>query len=303
MSGFKVSKLHTFLGHKDAVYTLEPLDEQLTFFSGSGDGMVVKWDFNEPDQGHLVANMQNSVYALQSIPEKNLLVVGHNFEGIHVINLNQNKEVGSLVLDQSAIFDIKYLNGVLLVSCGSGIVYVVDLEKLRIVKLLQHSEKSARCISVNSTIGEFAVGYSDNTIRIFDVNNFQVHHQLLGHTNSVFTLAYHPKRPLLVSGSRDAHLKIWDLNENYKLTKSIAAHMYAINHIEFSPNGLHFVTCSMDKSIKVWDAHQIKLLKVIDKTRYASHGTSVNKLYWSRYNNQLVSCSDDRTITVWDLNI
>lgn len=303
MSGLKVSKLHTFLGHKDAVYTLEPLAGQSTFFSGSGDGMVVKWSFNEPDQGHLVANMQNSVYALQSLPEKNLLVVGHNFEGIHVINLNQNKEVGSRVLDKSAIFDIKYINGVLLVASGSGIVYVVDLESLRIVKLLQHSEKSARCIGIDSMRGEFAVGYSDHTIRVFDLDRYQLLHQISGHTNSVFTLAYHPRQSLLVSGSRDAHLKIWDTNDNYKLTESIAAHMYAINHIEFSPNGLHFVTCSMDKSIKVWDAHQIKLLKVIDKTRYASHGTSVNKLYWSPYNNQLVSCSDDRTITVWDLNI
>ena len=166
---------------------------------------------------------------------------------------------------------------------------------------MDYSSKSARCISVNTATSEFAVGYSDHLIRIFDLASCRLKHELTGHTNSIFTLSYHPELPLLISGSRDAHLKVWDTEVEYALGESIAAHMYAINHIEFSPNGKHFVTCSMDKSIKIWDAHKFKLLKVIDKARYAGHGTSVNKLYWSHYNQQLASCSDDRTISIWDL--
>jgi len=92
------------------------------------------------------------------------------------------------------------------------------------------------------------------------------------------------------------------MHQKFDLKESVVAHMYAINHIEFSPSGQHFVTCSMDKSIKVWSSDDFKLLKVIDKARYASHGTSVNKLYWSEYEHQLVSCSDDRTISIWDIN-
>ena len=301
MSTFQVTKLHTFLGHRDSIYTLEPMDGQPVFFSGAADGMVVKWNFNQPNQGQLVAKMQHSVYALHSIPDRNLLIVGHNFQGIHVIDLNKNKEQGSLALTSAAIFDIKCADDTLLVATGSGAVYVVDLDELKVMQVLEHSEKSARCIHVDRDKLEFAVGYSDHSIRIFDLLSFQLKHQLTGHTNSVFTLAYHPQQPLLISAGRDAHIKAWDQLNDYAPVESIAAHMYAINHIEFSPNGQHFVTCSMDKSIKVWDAHEFKLLKVIDKARHAGHGTSVNKLYWSPYNELLVSCSDDRTISVWDL--
>ena len=301
MSGFQVSKLHTYLGHKDSIYTLEPMNGQSYFFSGAGDGLVVKWDFNQPDQGQLVARMQHSVYALHSIPQREQLVVGHNFQGIHIIDLSENKEVGSLALSNKAIFDIKCASNRLLVATGSGTVYVVDLDELRVLEELQHSEKSARCIAVNPQSNEFAVGYSDHQIRVYDFTDFRLKYQLSGHTNSVFTVAYHPNRPLLVSAGRDAHIRTWDMEHTYTADLAIAAHMYAINHIEFSPNGHHFVTCSMDKSIKVWDAHEFKLLKVIDKSRHAGHGTSVNKLYWSSYNQQLVSCSDDRTISVWDL--
>ncbi len=301
MSAIQVSKLHTFVGHKDSIYTIEPLESMPYFFSGAGDGMVVKWDFNEPDQGQLVAKMQNSVYALQSIPERNQLVIGHNFQGIHVIDLKENKEIGSLALSNAAIFDIKYVSNKLLVGTGSGKVYIVDLDGLRILEVLETTHKSARCISLNADYNEFAVGYSDHNIRVYDLSSHSLKFELAGHTNSVFTVGYHPQLPLLISAGRDAHIKAWDLKHSYQPHQDIAAHMYAINHLEFSPNGHHFVTCSMDKSIKVWDAQEFKLLKVIDKSRHAGHGTSVNKLYWSKYNQQLVSCSDDRTISVWDL--
>jgi WD40 repeat protein len=57
----------------------------------------------------------------------------------------------------------------------------------------------------------------------------------------------------------------------------------------------------MDKSIKVWDAESYKLLKVIDKARYAGHGTSINKVAWSSYNQNIISISDDRKISIWNL--
>jgi WD40 repeat protein len=83
--------------------------------------------------------------------------------------------------------------------------------------------------------------------------------------------------------------------------QDIPAHLFAINHITFSPQGNWFATCSMDKSIKIWDTQHFKLLKVIDKARYAGHGTSVNKLVWTNYQDFLVSGSDDRTLSLWEI--
>jgi WD40 repeat protein len=57
----------------------------------------------------------------------------------------------------------------------------------------------------------------------------------------------------------------------------------------------------MDKSIKIWDSENLKLKKVIDKSKNASHGTSVNKLLWLEKDQVLLSASDDRTISMWNL--
>jgi WD40 repeat protein len=95
---------------------------------------------------------------------------------------------------------------------------------------------------------------------------------------------------------------MWDASKNYLQSAEVVAHMFAINHLAFSRDNKHFVTCSMDKSIKVWDAENLKLLKVIDRSRHAGHGTSVNRVLWMNYKDQLLSASDDRTISVWNIN-
>jgi WD40 repeat protein len=145
------------------------------------------------------------------------------------------------------------------------------------------------------------VGYSDHAIRVVGLEDLTLKYEWFGHQNSVFALAYSPDSETLISGSRDARLKAWNVREGYRPAGEVVAHLYAINHLTYSPDAKHFVTCSLDKSIKVWNANPLELLKVIDKSRHAGHGTSVNKLLWTPFDNLLVSASDDRTISVWNI--
>ena len=260
--------------------------------------MVVVWDINNPKDGELVVQVPNSVYALHLIPNSVNLIVGQNFEGIHEIDLQTRKETRSLKLTTSEIFDIQSYDNRLIVATKTGEVLVVNKESFLVEKNIQASTVSARTIAIGKT--DFAIGYSDNCIRIFDKKTLELTHSLLAHEISVFTLQYSPNGKYLISGSRDAHIKFWNTT-TYQLEESVAAHMYAINHITFSDSGNYFFSCSMDKSIKIWDSETKKLLKVIDKARYAGHGTSINKLYWSSYYQYLIAASDDRTLTIWNI--
>lgn len=298
----QVTKLNSFTGHRDGVYSLQRSSSDHHFFSASGDGMVVMWDMREPDKGELIAKLPNSIYALLYHQERDVLVTGHNYEGIHFLDWKNKKEVGSLQLTKAAVFDLQHLGDILFVATGEGTVLVVDIGRLSVLTRIKVSEKSARSIAIHPVKGELAVGYSDNYIRVFDLENYQLKFEYLAHQSSVFTLRYTPDGSFLLSGSRDARLKAWDVSASYKLAEEVVAHMYAINHIEFSPDGKHFVTCSLDKSIKVWDAEELRLLKVIDKARHAGHGTSVNKLLWTSFQNQLLSASDDRSVSSWRIN-
>ncbi|TRX53796.1 WD40 repeat domain-containing protein [Fulvivirga sp. M361] len=303
MGTVNISKLHHLTGHNDCVYTLEQSQYPHIFFSGAGDGMVVSWDLNDPENGVLIAKLPNSIYGLHYAHQQELLLVGHNYDGIHFIDWQSKKEVGSLNMTKSAIFDIKTANGLAYIGDASGVITVVDIMSLTIVNKVEASSESVRTLAINVPGDEIAAGYSDNKIRVFNRSDLTLKYTLTSHENSVFTLRYSPDYQLLLSAGRDAHLKIWDVKADYLLLQDIVAHMFAINNIDYSPEGKHFVTCSMDKSIKVWDATTFKLLKVIDKARHAGHGTSVNKLLWSSHDALLISASDDRTISVWDVEV
>jgi WD40 repeat protein len=300
MAVVQINKLHTLTGHRDCIYTLQGSSTESVFFSASGDGMVVRWDLNDPENGEVIAKLPNSVYALHHIANSEALIAGHNYEGIHLLDWKNKKELGSLQLTKAAIFDIQSFGKKAIVAAGDGSVTVVDIENLSVLHRNNSANKSARSIAVNEKLGEIAVGYSDNYIRVFD-DTLTMKAEWQAHSNSVFTVRYMPESTRLISGSRDARLKVWDASKEYQQLEEIVAHLYAINHIDFSPDGKHFVTCSMDKSIKVWDTEAMKLLKVIDKSRHAGHGTSVNKLLWTTFKNQLLSASDDRTISVWHI--
>lgn len=296
---FNIEKIETFTGHKDCVYTLCEGNTDKSFFSAGGDGMVVEW--SKADLGKPIAKVENSIYAMFNLPQENKLWVANNTEGLHLIDTKEKKELLNLPLCKVSMFDIKRNNHLLIIADNIGFLHILDTENNRFVKHFEGSQKSARCIAINQKRNEMAVGFSDWKIRIYDLQDFKLKHTLDAHQNSVFSLQYFADEELLVSGGRDAHLMVWNAEKNYENTDVIPAHLFAINHIIYIKEHDLLATSSMDKSIKIWDAKNLRLKKVIDKSKNASHGTSVNKLLWREKDQVLLSASDDRTISMWNL--
>ena len=106
-----VHKICNLEGHTDCVYSLESGNADNIFYSAAGDGMIVEWDLQNPENGQLIAQVKNSVYAIHFVEEQNLLVAGQNFEGIHILDPIHKSEIGSVKISEAQIFDIKYFSG------------------------------------------------------------------------------------------------------------------------------------------------------------------------------------------------
>ena len=104
-----VDKIHTLTGHRDCVYTLEKTQFDDAFFSAAGDGIVALWNLQDPENGELIANLPNSVYGIHYSAEHNVLFAGHNYDGVHLLDYQEKKEIGSVNMTTAAIFDIKPL--------------------------------------------------------------------------------------------------------------------------------------------------------------------------------------------------
>lgn len=291
----KVHKVATLEGHNDSVYALTG-DRYGYVYSSGGDGLVVQWDLSKPKDGHLMVKMESSVYSLAKDEENQTLIVGHNYQGIHVVDTTSRKEIYNLSLTGcGALFDIQVFKNTIFILAQSGELFLVDKNTRKISKK-KVAASSLRSIEIDENY--IYIGASDGTVRMLN-HQFQEQKVLLGAEKSVFSVLKLGDE--LLAASRDCHLRMYA--SSGELLQKIPAHIYAINHAVKHPNGDFFASASMDNTLKIWDRRGAKLLKVIDKARHQGHTNSVNKLFWSRYDNLLVSCSDDRTVAVWDLKI
>lgn len=294
---FEINKLATYKGHKDSVYDLAEGITAGRILSASGDGYLVEWV--SPEEGVPVARVNHPVYAFEHSREQGRIWLGENSEGLHRIDTERKKAEAFLKLGKVSVFTIVSAGNKTLAGNSLGYIHVIDNQQNSFIRHLPVSAKSIRSIAVNESLGEFAAGSSDHSIRIYDLDTLELKKTIEGHSNSVFTLAYHEQ--YLISSGRDAHIRIWDSTLDYLPAAAVPAHNYAINHILPLKGTALLASCSMDKSIKIWDINSMRLLKVIDKGKFASHGTSVNRLWWNENTQRLFSASDDRTISEWSL--
>lgn len=304
MKKIKVEKIAQLTGHNSSIFKVVPFKEKNLFLSGAGEGWIVAWDLKDPDIGRLVSNVDRQIFSLLYLYGHETIIAGNMDGGVHWVNLNDPENTKNIAHHKNGVFAIERVGEQVFTAGGKGLLTRWDIKTASTIESIHLSNQSLRCIAYAESRGEIAVGASDNNIYILSAKDLSLKHTIeQAHENSVFTVQYSPDGNYLLSGGRDAHLRVREIDKQYEEVTAQPAHWYTINHIAFHPNGSLFATASRDKTIKIWDATSFQLLKVLDTTRYGGHVNSVNHLYWSDYEDYLISGSDDRSIIVWDLKV
>lgn len=298
----EVKKIATLTGHNGSIFALANGEANHYILSGAGDGWVVQWDLNNPDLGRLIAKADANIYSICFIQKKQLLILGDMNGGIHWIPVANPENQKNVAHHKKGVFALQNIENQIFSIGGDGVLTKWSLEKQKGEDSIQLSNQSLRALAYSKHRNEFAIGASDRNIYILDSTTLEIK-QIIenAHSNSVFSLSYHPDGKYLMSGGRDAILSAWDCENKFECLSKQPAHLYTINAIIYHPEGHIFATGSRDKTIKIWDTETFKLLKVIDTIKLGCHINSINTLFWSAFNNWLVSGSDDRTLMIWDI--
>jgi WD40 repeat protein len=333
----EIKKIAQLTGHTGAVFAITEgeasSDSPFTvhhsplILSGAGDGWVVEWDLSKPELGRLVAKVERNIFSLLFSENQNKIIAGDMDGGVRFVDLAEPSKIRNVAHHGGkGCFDIKIIDNQLFTIGGDGILTRWSLSENRSLESIQLSHKSLRCFAWSKTRNEFAIGSSDGSVYFVDTTTLELKNIWNAvHDNSIFSICYTPDEAHLLTGGRDAHLKLWDLrekmtqnteggisNENQepKNLVSLPAHLFTINSIVFHPNNpMIFATASRDRTIKIWQLATtnptvpISLLKVIDTIRHGCHVRSVNRLFWSPYNEYLISASDDRSLIVWKIEL
>lgn len=74
---------------------------------------------------------------------------------------------------------------------------------------------------------------------------------------------------LIVSGSNDCKIKVWDADTGVCL-RTLTGHDYLVRALSFDPRSGRLVSGSYDKTVKVWDLHSGKMVREF-RGCHASH--------------------------------
>lgn len=288
-------------GHTGSVYALAS-DGQKRCFTGGGDRLIAEWDLEKPEEGLVLAKANDIVYSILPLNNQHMLV-GQASGGIHVINLETRQEERLLQYHKSGIFNLGYspARGLIVSLSGDGELGIMDAHDFTLTRMLTLGGGKLRDFSWNQDQSLMAIGSSDGRVRIFSFPDLKETAAWQAHQDGFSTNAvcFSPDGRWLLTGSRDAHLNVYDILDGFKMLHHIPAHNYAIYTITYSPDGKVFATASRDKTIKIWDAQTFEVIQRIDKDRSQGHVNSVNKVIWHPGNGQLISASDDRSVMVW----
>lgn len=295
-------KIAQLTGHRAAVFAVEAGPEPHTILSGAGDGWIVEWSLDDPENGKLIAKVDTNIFSLKYIPSTGTLVVGDMHGGVHWVKPGQPEATKDIAHHKNGVFAILELGDFVFTLGGEGKITRWSKKEERSLETLELSHQSLRNIAWSRSRKELAIGASDENIYILDTDTLEIKQTLSNaHGKSVFTVHYSPDDRYLFSGGRDAHFRVWDCQKNYAPIFSEAAHWFTINAIAFDPRGDFFATASRDKTIRIWDSKDFSLKKSLDLKKYGGHINSVNDLYWSPYRNELISASDDRSLIIWEI--
>ena len=274
----EVNKVVELKGHSSSVYCIEPGHIPQTIFSGGGDKIVAEWDLNEGIAKGFSIKLDVQVYALCHIQNLEILVIGHGKGGLHIIDLKEKKEIKYLTYHQATIFDLKYskVNCALYCASNDGSISVWNTNDFSLKKHIPICHEKIRSINLSPDEKEVAFACGDGTVRIYNTMSFVEKAILKGHESAANCVVYHPNNKLVVTGGKDAHIRFWDREQDYKEVRAIPAHNYAVYSLDFSPNGKFMASASRDKTIKIWDVSTFEMLKRIDRKEFDSHAYSVN---------------------------
>jgi WD40 repeat protein len=165
-------------------------------------------------------------------------------------------------------------------------------------------------------------------------NTFLIH-TFSKHSDVINSIDVHPEKELLVTGSKDQKIMLWDLREKKDLLSldentaeiqcvtfspdgkylvgsdrnivrvwtvegeyinSLSGHATAVWSIDFNPAGDRIVTGSFDRTFKLWD-----FINLTELSEFEGHSKSALSVAFHPMGNLIASGSLDETIRLWDM--
>ncbi|MEH2124303.1 CHAT domain-containing protein [Nostoc sp.] len=265
------SQLEPLIGHSDWIRSLAFSPDGKTILSGSNDKTVRLWDVETGQLLHLLTGHRDRVKGVGISPDRQLLLSCSADGNVKAWDENQltTKKTG----------DCRYT-----IRASS--------KPITLVHSLPISPDSQRPI--------FATGAEHGKVSLWRLETGEWIRTFQAHSSPVISLSFSPDGQMLVSGSVNSTIKVWQLNENSNQPLHIIAHAHLseVLSVAISPDGQTLVSGGADRTIKLWDltTGMKKISHILE-----GHAGRVWCVAISPDGTKIASASADYTVKIWDL--
>ena len=212
------------------------------------------------------------------------------------------------ILDAPDMLDDFYLNpidwsadNVLAVALGNNL-YLWNANSGTISHLLETSKTDPICsVSwIKQGTGYLAVGTSDNTVQLWDVQSSTKLREMNGHNDRVSSLSWN--RHILSSGSRDGSIINHDVRIAQHQVSTLLGHTGEVCGLQWNPEGDVLASGANDNTVRLWNGSSMSTVTDSSMHTLAAHCAAVKAMAWSPRQRNLLATGGgtaDRTIRFW----
>lgn len=141
---------------------------------------------------------------------------------------------------------------------------------------------------------KLAFGGTSTNVTIWDLDTGKIS-ILEKHMNAITALSWNQKGDLLLSGSKDGNILLWNVTGGF-LKTSYVYHFMAITDLDWNIDGNKFASSSNDKSVKIFSVSSRRIIYGLTP----GHTDRVTSIDWHPDGKHLISTSEDKAINIYD---
>ena len=207
-------------------------------------------------------------------------------------------------------------NQVMISGGNDRLITLRNLKTGKIIRTFNEHSGSIYALCISSDGQTLVSGSRDTTIKIWHLHTITTYNSnstnrligdglidtFTGHSDSINAVAISKNGQIIISGSEDNTIKLWELNTGECLA-TLEGHEAGIRAITISPDGQLLVSGSADNTIKLWQMPSVENEPICPDPIYTltGHSDDVKCLAISHDGQILASGSQDKTIKLWNL--
>ncbi|NET62232.1 MAG: WD40 repeat domain-containing protein [Symploca sp. SIO2E6] len=302
--------LRTIDAHSGPVDVLTfTADNQFLISGGSrNDAHLKVWWLETGREVDSIRAHRTSITALALTPDGEILASVGDDAGVNLWEWQQGNYTRTFLDHSSNILSLAITpDSKTLVTGALDGIRLWDLQKQRPLYILNRFDHQTYALAINPEGSILASGHKFGTIKLWNLKTGTLLGTIPAHTGasnqapgrsnrSVSVLAYTPDGNILVSGSYDRTIKVWNQQTTGQLAyPPLRGHTGPIEAIAIHPNGEIIASASRD-GVRLWNLQTGELLALL-----RGHGDWVKSLAFSHDGRLLATGGFDQSIRIWQV--